>query len=110
MHVHDIKTICNLGTGTMGFGTALLFALNGYAVRMFGRSAASVERGFASIRGALDMYGRNGLVHEADIPAILAASRAAPRWRTPRVARILSSNPLRNSSTSSVKSGRALKI
>lgn len=71
MHVHDIKTICNLGTGTMGFGTALLFALNGYAVRMFGRSAASVERGFASIRGALDMYGRNGLVHEADIPAIL---------------------------------------
>ena len=49
MHVHDIKTICNLGTGTMGFGTALLFALNGYAVRMFGRSAASVERGFVCI-------------------------------------------------------------
>lgn len=71
MHVHDIKTICNLGTGTMGFGTALLFAMNGYAVRMFGRSAASVDRGFASIRDALETYGRNGLVSGADIPAIL---------------------------------------
>lgn len=72
MKLEDIKTICNLGTGTMGFGTALAFAMNGYTVRMFGRSDASVERGFASIKDALEMYKRNGLVTEEDIPATLA--------------------------------------
>ncbi len=71
MNVDDIKTVCNLGTGTMGFGTALLFAMKGYAVRMFGRSDASIERGFASIREALNMYRENGLVTEEAIPAIL---------------------------------------
>ncbi|MDR3563068.1 MAG: 3-hydroxyacyl-CoA dehydrogenase family protein [Negativicutes bacterium] len=71
MELKDIKTICNLGTGTMGFGTALAFASAGYNVRMFGRSDASVERGFASIKAALVMYKENGLVVEADIPAIL---------------------------------------
>ena len=72
MKVEDIKNICNLGTGTMGFGTALFFALKGYNVRMFGRSEASVERGFKSIQDALQMYKRNGIVTEADIPATLA--------------------------------------
>ena len=71
MKVEDIKNICNLGTGTMGFGTALFFAMNGYTVRMFGRSDASIERGFASIRDALNMYRENGLVTEEDIPVIL---------------------------------------
>ncbi len=71
MKVDEIRNICNLGTGTMGFGTALLFAMNGYTVRMFGRSDASIERGFASIRDALGMYKENGLVAEETIPAIL---------------------------------------
>lgn len=71
MHADEIKTICNLGTGTMGFGTALIFAMNGYAVRLFGRSEASVERGFSKIRDALEMYRSNGLVAAGDIPAIL---------------------------------------
>ena len=71
MKLEDIKTICNLGTGTMGFGTALLFAMKGYDVRMFGRSEASVERGFASIQAALKTYLENKLVKESDIPQIL---------------------------------------
>lgn len=40
----DIKTICNLGCGTMGFGTAIAFAKSGYEVNMFGRKDASIER------------------------------------------------------------------
>jgi len=71
MKVEDIKNICNLGTGTMGYGTALTFAKAGYNVRMFGRSDASVERGFKNINAALAMYRENGLVAKADIPAIL---------------------------------------
>jgi len=72
MKVEDIKNICNLGTGTMGYGTALTFAKAGYNVRMFGRSDASVERGFKSIQAALAMYRENGLVQESEIPAIVA--------------------------------------
>lgn len=72
MQMEDIKNICNLGTGTMGFGTALTFALAGYQVRMFGRSDASIERGFTSIRSALDMYCENKLLEKSSIPGVLA--------------------------------------
>ena len=34
--VNEIKRICNLGCGTMGFGTAIDFARHGYDVNMFG--------------------------------------------------------------------------
>jgi len=72
MPVENIKNVCNLGTGAMGFGTALMFASAGYHVRMFGRSVASVERGFRSIEAALFVYREHGLIKEGDIPNILA--------------------------------------
>ena len=71
MRVEDIKTICNLGTGTMGFGTALMFAVHGYDVRMFGRSEESIQRGFNGIGAALETYHRNGLLFSDEIPSIL---------------------------------------
>jgi 3-hydroxybutyryl-CoA dehydrogenase len=71
MRLDSIKNICNLGTGTMGYGTALMFAMAGYNVRMFGRSQASIKRGFASIEAALQTYNRHHLVREAEIPGIL---------------------------------------
>ena len=71
MKLEEIKNICNLGTGTMGFGTALLFAMKGYNVRMFGRSNASIERGFSGIRSALNTYIEKKLVNANDIPQII---------------------------------------
>lgn len=71
MKVEDIKNICNLGTGTMGHGTAVLFAMAGYHVRMYGRSAESIERGLSGIKAALATYKEHGLVSEGDIPQIL---------------------------------------
>lgn len=71
MKVEDIKTICNLGTGTMGFGTALMFAKAGYAVKMYGRSEESIARGIKGITAALDTYLENGLIEEADKDVIL---------------------------------------
>jgi 3-hydroxybutyryl-CoA dehydrogenase len=71
MQVKDIKNICNLGTGTMGHGTAVMFAKAGYNVRMYGRSPESIERGFRGIRAALETYREHQLVSDADIPAIL---------------------------------------
>jgi 3-hydroxybutyryl-CoA dehydrogenase len=75
MKVEDIKNICNLGTGTMGFGTALMFAMHGYEVRMFGRTQESIERGFNSIKAALETYRRHDLVHDNEIPSILGRIR-----------------------------------
>ena len=72
MKVEDIKVIANLGTGTMGYGIALLYAMNGYEVRMFGRSDESVNRGMTNIKAALEMYKKHDLVTEAEIPEILA--------------------------------------
>ena len=72
MQASDIKNICNLGTGTMGHGTAVMFAKAGYNVRMYGRSAESIEKGFRGIRAALQTYRDHQLISEADAPAILA--------------------------------------
>ena len=72
MQVTDIKNICNLGTGTMGHGTAVMFAKAGYNVRMYGRSPESVERGFKGVRAALQTYREHQLITETDAPAILA--------------------------------------
>ncbi|MBM4270706.1 MAG: 3-hydroxyacyl-CoA dehydrogenase family protein [Deltaproteobacteria bacterium] len=71
MQLKDIKNVCNLGTGTMGFGTALTFALAGYTVRMFGRSDMSIERSFKNIRAALETYREHDLIKEAAIAEIL---------------------------------------
>ncbi|VBB06884.1 3-hydroxyacyl-coa dehydrogenase signature [Lucifera butyrica] len=71
MNVEDIKTICNLGTGTMGFGTTVMFAMAGYNVRMYGRSEASITRGLAGIKAALATYYEHGLVQQPDIAAVM---------------------------------------
>lgn len=72
MQASEIKNICNLGTGTMGHGTAVMFAKAGYNVRMYGRSAESIEKGFRGIRAALQTYREHQLISETDAPAILA--------------------------------------
>ena len=71
MELNKIKNICNLGTGTMGFGTALLFAKCGYNVRMFGRSDASIQRGMKNIKAALKLYQENDLVKQSEIDEIM---------------------------------------
>ena len=42
--VDDIKTIANVGTGTMGHAITLQFALSGYPVHLVGRGEASLEK------------------------------------------------------------------
>ncbi|PRR73869.1 3-hydroxyacyl-CoA dehydrogenase family protein [Neomoorella humiferrea] len=71
MQLEDIKGITVLGTGTMGHGIALLCALAGYQVRLFGRSDASLERGFSQIRSGLELLARNGLVDDFRIEGVM---------------------------------------
>ncbi len=70
--LEDIKTICNVGCGTMGFGTAIAFAQSGYEVNMFGRKDASIERAMKNIHFTLDVMKNNGLMTEDDAKALLS--------------------------------------
>ncbi len=72
MEAKDIRNICNVGTGTMGHGTAVMFAKAGYNVKMYGRTQESIDRGMKGIRSALETYKAHQLVTEAEIPQILA--------------------------------------
>lgn len=63
MTMEDIKTICNLGTGTIGSSIAVVFAIAGYNVRMFGRSEESITRGFNSIYEILKTFEEYDLIN-----------------------------------------------
>uniref|UniRef100_A0A7C3ALS7 L-gulonate 3-dehydrogenase n=1 Tax=Thermorudis sp. TaxID=1969470 RepID=A0A7C3ALS7_9BACT len=76
MHVDAIQRIAVVGTGAMGSGIALNFALYGYPVDFVGRSAASIERGFDAMRKALQVMQEHDLVTPADAHAAL--DRIAP--------------------------------
>ena len=70
-HITDIKTICNLGCGTMGFGTAIAFAKAGYEVNMFGRKNASIDRAMKNIRFTLDIMMKNKLLTAEDSEGVV---------------------------------------
>lgn len=72
MNIGRVKRICCLGTGTIGPGIILSFALAGYQVRMFGRSEESIKRGFERIRDILLRFSEKGLVQSAGIPEIMS--------------------------------------
>lgn len=72
MEMEKIKRICNLGTGTMGFGTALMFAMAGYEVNMYGRSEASIQKGKNAICAALKTYCDHGKLSKEEGSAALA--------------------------------------
>ncbi len=69
--VEEIKTICNLGCGTMGFGTAIAFAKCGYDVNMFGRKVASIERAMKNIYFTLRVMKDNEILTEEEEKEIL---------------------------------------
>lgn len=71
MEGEKIKKICNLGTGTMGSGITLAFALGGHQVYMYGRSETSLKGGFERIRNMVDGLVENGLISETDVPQII---------------------------------------
>lgn len=62
MRAEDIHVVGNLGTGTMGAGTAVLFALAGLETRLYGRTEDSLTRGFTSIDKALALLADQRLI------------------------------------------------
>jgi len=67
----NIKNIAVLGTGTMGHGIALLSAKAGLNVVMYGRSDASLERGFNSIKASLNLLKVEGKLEDDSYKEIL---------------------------------------
>ncbi|MBK5242880.1 3-hydroxyacyl-CoA dehydrogenase family protein [Clostridium sp.] len=67
----DIKNIAVLGTGTMGYGIAMLSAKAGLNVVMYGRSDASLDRGFNSIKSSLNRLKVEGEIDESKCVEIL---------------------------------------
>ncbi|MFL0194985.1 3-hydroxyacyl-CoA dehydrogenase family protein [Clostridium sp. WILCCON 0269] len=72
----DIKNIAVLGTGTMGNGIAYLCAESGLNVNMFGRSDASLERGFKGIKANLQRVEESGKIDEHASQKILSRIKA----------------------------------
>ena len=72
MNVDGIKTICAVGTGAMGAGTALCFAQAGYNVNLYGRSDSSLESAFKDIEKFLKKSVEHDLIRQADVPVIMA--------------------------------------
>ena len=60
MKPDEIKQITVLGAGLMGHALALEFALGGYQVALYSRSAASVQRGVENVEASLDQLVRVG--------------------------------------------------
>jgi len=71
----EIRRICCIGTGIMGPGIALAFALGGYPVHLYGRSHDSVRRGLSAVEEALDKFRQQNLISKSDIPAIMERIR-----------------------------------
>ena len=71
-----LGTVAVVGNGIIGHGVAQVFAVAGHAVRLIGRSAASLERAMARIRESLDQFERHGLLTAAGRDA--ASARITP--------------------------------
>ena len=104
--VDDIKTIANVGTGTMGHAITLQFALAGYPVRLVGRGEASLEKAMKAIRSDAEDFAEAGLLKDGDtLDAVLARitgyATMQAAWRT----WTSSSNPWPRTLTSRSPSG-----
>lgn len=66
VELDDIRTVANVGTGTMGHAIALQFALAGYATHLVGRSEASLDRAMTNIRADAGTFADAGLLRDGE--------------------------------------------
>jgi 3-hydroxybutyryl-CoA dehydrogenase len=68
----DIKRIAVLGAGTMGPGIAQIFAMGGYAVSLWTRSAETREKAKSTLRKSLETFAEEDLLPKDAIEAVYA--------------------------------------
>lgn len=64
MQLEDIKNISVIGTGTMGHGIGLTYALGGYEVALNDTSEAILDNAVSHIRDALKTFVESGLISQ----------------------------------------------
>ncbi|MTV82754.1 3-hydroxyacyl-CoA dehydrogenase family protein [Secundilactobacillus folii] len=70
MTIKKIKTITNIGAGTMGHAIALLFALKGYSVNVLDTSTKALNEGFKNIKKDLEIFNSANILTEPDVEII----------------------------------------
>lgn len=104
--VDDIKTIANVGTGTMGHAITLQFALAGYPVHLVGRGEASLEKAMKAIRSDAEDFAEAGLLKDGDtLDAVLARITGYADYASGVADVTSSSNPWPRTLTSRSPSG-----
>lgn len=64
MNWQDVKTITNIGAGTMGHAITLQFAMHGYQVRLLDNSQKALDRGLDLIKDDLDTFQQAKMLQE----------------------------------------------
>lgn len=64
MNTSAIKTIGNIGAGTMGHATALQFAMHGYSVNVLDTSEDALKQGLEKIKNDLTTFSEAGILSE----------------------------------------------
>lgn len=62
MNISDIKTIANIGAGTMGHATALQFAMHGYEVNLLDTSQEALDHGLNGIKQNIKTFQSGGIL------------------------------------------------
>lgn len=65
MNTSSIKTIANIGAGTMGHATALQFAMNGYSVNVLDNSEDALKQGLEKIKNDLKTFSEADILTES---------------------------------------------
>jgi 3-hydroxybutyryl-CoA dehydrogenase len=72
MKLENIETIAVIGAGTMGPGMALIFAQNGFEVKVFSRRRETLDKAKSIMRTSLNSLAEFDIVQQEAIAAILA--------------------------------------
>lgn len=72
MNLTEIRTIGNLGAGTMGHATALQFAMAGYPVILVDQSSKALDNGLALIKNDLHTFAANHIIDDTQVAPIMA--------------------------------------
>lgn len=107
--LESIRTVANIGSGTMGHATALQFAVAGYPVKLVDCSEELLKRGIECIRADAEEFAQAGLLRAEDtVDDVLSAFRHTPIMKMVSPTRISLSNPLLKSLMSSNPYGSRL--